>query len=42
MNVMKATDRLMLISARVVFPIRCINRCPAVMLAVSRTASATG
>lgn len=41
-NVIKATDKLMLISTRVVLPIRCINRCPAVMLAVSRTASATG
>lgn len=38
----RATDKLMSISTRVVFPIRCINRWPAVMLAVSRTASATG
>lgn len=42
MNVMKAVNRLMLISARVAIPIRCINRWPAVILAVSRTASATG
>lgn len=39
---MRAVNRLMLISARVVLPIRCSSRCPAVMLAVSRTARAKG
>lgn len=42
MKVMRAVVVLMLISARVAPPIRCINRCPAVMLAVSRTARAIG
>lgn len=39
---MRAVVMLMLISASVAPPIRWINRCPAVMLAVSRTARATG
>lgn len=42
MKVIKAENRLIFISARVVSPIRCINKWPAVMLAVSRTANATG
>lgn len=33
---------LMFISAKVAPPIKCINRWPAVILAVSRTARATG
>lgn len=42
MKVVVATVRLIDIRARVALPIRCINRWPAVMLAVSRTASAMG
>lgn len=41
-KVIKATEVLMFARARVAPPIRCISRCPAVMLAVSRTAKATG
>lgn len=37
-----AVGGLMFISTRVAPPIRCINKCPAVMFAVSRTASAIG
>lgn len=39
---MSAVVVLMLISARVAPPIRCISKCPAVILAVNRTARATG
>lgn len=39
---MKAVVMLILISARVAPPIRWMSRCPAVMFAVSRTASAIG
>lgn len=42
MNVIRAVVILMFINARVAPPIRCISRCPAVMFAVSRTASAIG
>lgn len=42
MNVIVAVGVLMDVSTRVAPPIRCINRCPAVMLAVSRTARAIG
>ena len=42
MNVIKAVVVLMLMSAKVVPPIRCINKYPAVILAVNCTASATG
>ena len=42
MNVIKAIVVLILISASVAPPIRWINRCPAVMLAVNRTAKAIG
>lgn len=42
MNVTRAVTVLMLIKARVAPPIRWISRCPAVMLAVSRTARAMG
>lgn len=38
----KATEGLIFIRARVAPPIRWINRWPAVMLAVSRTARAIG
>lgn len=38
----RAVAVLMLISARVAPPIRWINRCPAVIFAVSRTARAIG
>lgn len=41
-NVMKAVAVLMLSRANVAPPIRWIKRCPAVMLAVSRTARAMG
>lgn len=41
-NVIRAVVVLMLISASVAPPIRWINRCPAVMLAVNRTARAIG
>lgn len=41
-NVIVAVGGLMSMSTRVAPPIRCINRWPAVMLAVSRTASAIG
>ncbi len=41
-NVMKAVKGLILINIRVAPPIRWINKWPAVMLAVSRTASAIG
>lgn len=37
-----AVGGLMFIKTKVAPPIKCINRCPAVMLAVSRTASAIG
>lgn len=37
-----AAGGLIFIRTRVAPPIRCINKCPAVMLAVSRTASAMG
>lgn len=39
---MRAVVGLMFIRASVAPPIRCIKRCPAVMLAVSRTARAMG
>ena len=42
MNVIKTVAVLMLISAKVVPLFRCINTCPAVILAVNHTASATG
>lgn len=42
MNVMKAVVILMFISARVAPPIKWMSRCPAVIFAVSRTASAIG
>lgn len=41
-NVMVAVGGLIFINTRVAPPIKCINRWPAVMLAVSRTASAIG
>ena len=41
-NVMVAVGGLIFINTRVAPPIRCINKCPAVMLAVSRTANAIG
>ena len=41
-NVMRAVNVLVLISTRVVSPIRCISKWPAIILAVSRAASATG
>lgn len=42
MNVIMAVGGLIFIRTRVAPPIRCISRWPAVMLAVSRTASAMG
>lgn len=42
MNVMRAVVGLIFIRASVAPPIRCIRRCPAVILAVSRTAKAIG
>lgn len=42
MNVIRAVEGLMFMRASVAPPIRWIRRCPAVMLAVSRTARATG
>lgn len=42
MNVIRAVGGLIFVSARVAPPIKCISRCPAVILAVSRTASAMG
>lgn len=42
MNVMVAVGGLIFMRTRVAPPIRCISRCPAVMLAVSRTANAIG
>lgn len=42
MKVVVATVKLIDIRARVALPIKCISRWPAVMLAVSRTASAKG
>lgn len=42
MNVIVAVGGLISINTRVAPPIRCISRWPAVMLAVSRTASAIG
>lgn len=42
MNVIVAAGGLMFMSTRVAPPIRCINRWPAVIFAVSRTASAIG
>lgn len=41
-NVMVAVGGLIFIDTRAAPPIRCINKCPAVMLAVSRTANAIG
>jgi len=41
-NVIRAVEGLMFMRASVAPPIRWIRRCPAVMLAVSRTARATG
>lgn len=41
-KVSKAAGGLILSSVSAVFPIRCISRWPAVMLAVKRTARATG
>lgn len=41
-NVIKAVVMLILISAKVAPPIRWISKCPAVILAVSRTANAIG
>ena len=41
-NVMVAVGGLIFMSTIVAPPIRCISRCPAVMLAVSRTARAIG
>ena len=41
-NVTRAVVGLIFIRASVAPPIKCIKRCPAVMLAVSRTARATG
>lgn len=41
-NVIVAVGGLMSISTRVAPPIRCISKWPAVILAVSRTASAIG
>lgn len=41
-NVIRAVVMLMEIRVRTALLIRCINRCPAVMLAVSRIARATG
>ena len=38
----RVVERLMVDRVSIVFPIRCINRWPAVMLAVSRTARAIG
>lgn len=38
----RAVVGLMFIRASVAPPIKCIKRCPAVMLAVNRTARATG
>ena len=42
MNAISAVVVLMLVNARVAPPIKWINKCPAVMLAVNRTARATG
>lgn len=42
MNVIKAVVMLIFISAKVAPPIKWISKCPAVMFAVSRTASAIG
>lgn len=42
MNVIRAVVMLILIRAKVAPPIRWMRRWPAVMLAVSRTASAIG
>ena len=39
---MEAVRGLMLVNTRVAAPIRCMSRCPAVILAVSRTANAIG
>ena len=41
-EVSRVVERLMVDRVSIVFPIRCINRWPAVMLAVSRTARAIG
>ena len=41
-RVIVAAGGLIFISTSVALPIRCISRCPAVMLAVSRTARAIG
>lgn len=42
MKVIRATEVLMLVKAKVAPPIKCINRWPAVILAVNRTAKAIG
>lgn len=42
MNVIVAVGGLIFIRTKVAPPIRCISKCPAVMLAVSRTARAIG
>lgn len=42
MNVIVAVGGLIFIRTRVAPPIRCISRCPAVILAVNRTARAIG
>lgn len=42
MNVIRAVAVLIFIRAKVAPPIKWINRCPAVILAVSRTARAMG
>lgn len=42
MNVIVAVGGLILVRTSVAPPMRWINRCPAVMLAVSRTAKAMG
>ena len=42
MNVIVAVGGLIFIRTRVAPPIRCISRCPAVMLAVNHTARAIG
>lgn len=41
-NVIVAVGGLIFIRTRVAPPIRCISRCPAVILAVNRTARAIG
>ena len=41
-NVIVAVGGLIVVSTSVAPPIRCISRCPAVILAVKRTAKAIG